>query len=34
MRDENDLHRWPVEAVVDEVVIARGKIVQSLSTGT
>jgi 3-hydroxymyristoyl/3-hydroxydecanoyl-(acyl carrier protein) dehydratase len=33
MRDENRLHRWPVEAVVDEVVIARGMIVQSLSTG-
>jgi len=34
MRDEYDRHRWLVEAVVDEVLVARGIIVQSLSTGT
>jgi len=34
MRDENDLHCWSVKALVDDRLIAKGKIIQSLNVNS
>ena len=34
MRDENDLHCWSVKALVDDRLIAKGRIIQSLNVNS
>jgi 3-hydroxymyristoyl/3-hydroxydecanoyl-(acyl carrier protein) dehydratase len=34
MRDENDLHVWSVKALVDDRLIAKGKIIQSFNVNS
>lgn len=34
MRDENDLHHWAVKALVDDRLIAKGRIIQSFNVNS